>query len=386
MDTRGKTTSRNTDSIPETPVTTPPPPVHDPTNRPQILSTSPSESQTEKTKTTTAIKTPISSPSLILVSNSTATKDVGEDETLNVLVEAVKSLTAQIQNREAKTDVSPIVAAPAAKTMISKFAPNRINSKFVEQSIDQLESWMDINGIKDDKEKFQILKISIEPETYREVASAIKTAPSMQQYNTLKEAIIKAYTDSEHMRIKSLLSGLSLGDRRPSQLLTEMTNLYQGPRDSIFKELFFSRLPATVRAILTSMINNANTEPSISTVAQWADEIYEQIKEPRIEALSEDKSDHKQIGSALDSIIKLLSQISTSSFPRRPSSVNRFDNRQSKNTDRYTPTTYGVLPNDGICQYHRQFGNNKHQNKKCLPECKLNAKWLQANSKNSKGQ
>lgn len=130
-------------------------------------------------------------------------------------------------------------------TMFSRFMPSKISQKFVEQSLDQLESWFTINTIFNDNERYLVLKLCIEPETYQQVASTINAPPNGDKYNSLKQAIIKTFTDSEAKRIKSLLNDITLGDRRPSALLSEMCSLYNGPRDKIFTELFISRLSST---------------------------------------------------------------------------------------------------------------------------------------------
>lgn len=67
----------------------------------------------------------------------------------------------------------------STKGLFSKFTPIKINPKFAEQSLDN--SWMQINGITTDREKFQFLKISIEPEIYREAVVAFKNPPDGHQ-------------------------------------------------------------------------------------------------------------------------------------------------------------------------------------------------------------
>jgi hypothetical protein len=159
----------------------------------------------------------------------------------------------------------------------SKFLPSKISPRFVEQSIDQLEGWFEMNQIRSENEKFWLLKMSLEPETYQQVTGFIHNPPESGKYQALKKAIIKTHTDSETKRIKSLLNDMVLGERRPTQLLAEMSNLYRGPRDRIFAEIFVSRLPPTVRGILSGMQTNA-PETSLETLAQWADAIMEQTE------------------------------------------------------------------------------------------------------------
>lgn len=171
-------------------------------------------------------------------------------------------------------NTSPVPPA----NVFNKFLPNKISPKFVEQSIGQLEAWFTINNINHDDEKFALLKLSIEPETYQQVAAVIQNPPATNKFLALKNCIVKTFTRSEATRIKALLNHMELGNRRPSQLLSEMCALYKGPKDRIFIELFISRLPSTVRGILMGMKpGNSETEPPLEIIAQWADSIMEQL-------------------------------------------------------------------------------------------------------------
>lgn len=106
------------------------------------------------------------------------------------------------------------------------------------------------------------------------------------------------------------------------------------------------------------MTNNSKQDPSIYKVAQWADEINEQIRDPKIEAISEIKSENKNIHSSLESILSILG--------------NKRDNNKYETTyktpymktENNNKTTRDKLPADGICYFHRKFGNNRHENKK----------------------
>lgn len=88
---------------------------------------------------------------------------------------------------------SPIVGEPTTRTeeqrlrsLYSKFAPSKITPRFAEQSIDQLESWLDINKIFNDYDRFHLLKMSIEPETYKQVSTALSTKHPGKEYESLK--------------------------------------------------------------------------------------------------------------------------------------------------------------------------------------------------------
>lgn len=257
-------------------------------------------------------------------------------------------------------NAAPDNTNPGIKTMFSRFMPSKISQKFVEQSIDQLESYFTINKIFNDNERYLILKLSIEPETYQQVASTINSPPNGDQYNTLKKAIIKTFTDSEAKRIKSLLNDIELGDRRPSALLSEMCSLYSGPKDKIFTELFISRLPATVRGILMGMKNNNSiTEPPLEILAQWADSILEQI---------DGKLTVSNISS--DATTSHLKEAITN----LTSTINAFHSNRFKQVK--NPKNVPKDSEKKECYFHKKFGNKKHENMNCRSNCKYFEEWL----------
>lgn len=251
---------------------------------------------------------------------------------------------------------------------LARVTPSKITSKHTEHSFHQLESWMALNGYVSDDEKFNALKVFIEPETYDAVASLIYSPPINNKYDTLKSAIIKAFTDSETKNIHKLLSELQLGDRRPSQLLTEMFRLYKGPKDKIFRELFLARLPPNVRGILTSAPTLPGVEPmSIETLAQWADNIMEQTSSTlNINALSEKPSELSELKAQVNRLTKQLDKLLSHRSRSRSRSRNNEKNRSNSSSKNESD----------VCFFHERYGQGKHANTKCKPGCRLHKEWL----------
>lgn len=271
-------------------------------------------------------------------------------------------------------------SVPTTPKFLNKFLPGKISPKFVETSVDQLESWLTINKITDDDEIFAILKLSMEPETYLQVGAIIQNPPPTNKFAALKNHIIKTFTQSEASRIKSLLNTIELGNRRPSQLLAEMSALYKGPKDRIFVELFVSRLPSTVRGILMGMQSpNTGMEPPIETLAQWADAITEQLDKgekmasiqcptvpPKFEELIMGLTNSvnafndralKQPRQQTKPPLQHRDQRKTlSTTPRRAQQPTKWDDRPpARQPDRRRDES--VARNEN-CWYHRIFGND----------------------------
>lgn len=302
-------------------------------------------------------------------------------------VDSAENTTANISN-DVTTDIITQSVLPTqtpithlSPSLFNKFYPAKITPRFVEQAIDQLEAWFNISNIHNDNERYQILKLSIEPETYQQVASLINNPPETNKYHTLKNAIIKTFTDSEAKRIKSLLNDVELGDRRPSQLLSEMSTLYKGPRDRIFSELFISRLPSTVRGILMGMKpTNTELEPPLETIAQWADSILEQLdKKERINDVHPSHNTGK-LENMLDGLTESINAFHKRNNYQTPFSQKFNNNRSRPQTQRGTtpnmathnenseqaniapqgnrPRRDDSIEKHTMCWYHRTFGRD----------------------------
>lgn len=170
--------------------------------------------------------------------------------------------------------------------------------------------------------------------------------------------------------MQNLISGIVLGDRRPSQMLAQMRDLYRGDVDHpIIRNLFLARLPSMTRQIISGMMEYrpANQpEPTTEQIAHWADTIVDGGDRNNIQAISDQTSElstlKQQIEALASQVGNLTKHLTTKQQSRPPNQE---------------------VPADGICFYHRNYGKNRHANKKCLPLCKLHQEWQAAHPTNS---
>ena len=98
--------------------------------------------------------------------------------------------------------------------------------------------------------------------------------PGNQPYQTLKQALIKLYKISDDNLLDRLLHQTDLGDRKPTELLSELrTFLGESCNvgtdlDKLLRKLFLDRLPPQVRLILAG-----SPQPTLDLMAQRADDI-----------------------------------------------------------------------------------------------------------------
>ena len=85
-------------------------------------------------------------------------------------------------------------------------------------------------------------------------AIASKVIDNASTYETLKEAILDNLKSNKHELINQALSAMTLGDKRPSQLVTEIKRRFEdiglAVNDDIVKSRLLSALPANLRSAL----------------------------------------------------------------------------------------------------------------------------------------
>lgn len=114
----------------------------------------------------------------------------------------------------------------------------------------QVESSFHVSKITDDQTKYHSVVSALDCEVLTFISDILKNPPKENLYNTLKERIIKHFAETETARLRLLFQELSLGDKRPSQLLHEMQNLASGQMtDEGIRALWLQRLPVEMQLL-----------------------------------------------------------------------------------------------------------------------------------------
>nr|XP_040218914.1 uncharacterized protein LOC120947558 [Anopheles coluzzii] len=121
-----------------------------------------------------------------------------------------------------------------------------------------LEAAFSVNDVKSDRQKFNTIIVALGNRAkyvYEAIAKCNKSE-IIDRYQTLKNTVLAYFQPSENQRLTSLLSGISLGDRKPSMLLSEMRRLGgEECPESVLLNLWLRALPSTVRSIITAIPN-----------------------------------------------------------------------------------------------------------------------------------
>ena len=98
--------------------------------------------------------------------------------------------------------------------------------------------------------------------------------PGNRPYQTLKQALIKLYKISDDNRIDRLLHQTDLGDRKSSELLSELRTLLgescsdNADLNKLLHKLFLDKLPPQIRLVLAG-----SPQSTLELTAQRADDI-----------------------------------------------------------------------------------------------------------------
>ena len=134
----------------------------------------------------------------------------------------------------------------------------------------QVEATFRISNCKTDRTKADYLISALDSEIVDQIGDLIsENPPATGYYQSLKDRILSIFSISPEARLRQLLKGQTLGDRKPSQLLNHMRKLSSNQCNAtVLRSLFLEQLPESQRAILVAI-----NEPDLQKVAEIADKI-----------------------------------------------------------------------------------------------------------------
>ncbi|XP_037929368.1 uncharacterized protein LOC119663839 [Teleopsis dalmanni] len=220
----------------------------------------------------------------------------------------------------------------------------------------QIEAQFAVADITNDATKFNTVVAAIESSVVADVADAVLHPPATGKYSNFKNQILERFGESEQRKIQRLLSEVELGDRRPSQLLNELTALAKDKVSSEFlKSLWLQRLPPQVRAILQT------SNVDLVELAKLADRICEAGDYHQLAAVSSrvsnDSNETARLCQRLDQIEQRLSRLDF--VGRQPSRMRQSSRRKSR-------TLSQSSNHSGWCWFHSRFGE---QARRCRQPC-----------------
>lgn len=223
----------------------------------------------------------------------------------------------------------------------------------------QLNAAFSLNKITDEPTKYSFLVSILDTDVLASVSDLILNVPPENPFTALKDRLLKLFENSVAQNTKALLQELSLGDQKPSVLLSRMRELASGQvTDDFLKTLWLQRLPQHIQAVL------AVSSEVLDNLAQLADKVSElsgPTHSSTIAAVTENvqyKVLQLQIAELAKKVEELASNRTEHRYRRRSQSRNRQGRRSHSNS--------GSQTQQNLCYYHSRFGS---QARKCQQPC-----------------
>jgi len=229
----------------------------------------------------------------------------------------------------------------------------------------QVESAFEAAGVSADRKKYNTIIGQLPTRVMYKLAD-LKShpPPTGSMYSSLKERIIREFSDSTQTRITKLLGDMSIGDRKPSQLLAEMrSKATETPvTEDLLRSLWLRNLPGQIRAILST-----SEEVPLTQVATIADRVMEALQTNSSNVNTVQISENQ----LADPIKKVQAQIEE--IFRYLKKNQRSCSWNGPNKKRSNPSTYQDNRDQRFdtCWWHFKFGSNA---RKCKSPCNFKEK------------
>ncbi|GBM44258.1 hypothetical protein AVEN_23318-1 [Araneus ventricosus] len=107
-----------------------------------------------------------------------------------------------------------------------------------------MESQFTLACVTSEITKFHHIVAALQPEELEVFGDIILNPPADEPFNELRKRLCSQYSDSEEKRLRDLIYGMQLGDRKPYRLLLEIRSKAENKiSEELLKSLFLQRLP-----------------------------------------------------------------------------------------------------------------------------------------------
>ncbi|GBO41912.1 hypothetical protein AVEN_76804-1 [Araneus ventricosus] len=255
----------------------------------------------------------------------------------------------------------------------------------------QVEAQFKISGITAEETKFNYLISQLDPKFVENVWDIIRS-DSQTKYTDSKTRLLNLFKESENARIQRLITGIDLGDLKPSQLLQKLRSVATSDvSENLIKTLWLGKLPDSIKNIL--IVSKEDTD----SLAIMADKICDMSPKTEIYSTS---YEHNSSNELLDRVKNLEQQISalcirTGARPRTRNN-NYFRNRSRsrigiKNHKKIRKTqvcsksaTNSAAENEKECRKFRLFVRDRRSNLRFLVDSGADVSIIPATSQNKK--
>lgn len=245
-------------------------------------------------------------------------------------------------------------AAEFRNVRLSTFWKHRPRFWFIH-----LESEFNVYRVRSDDVRYNAVVRHLDEEVMVAVADILEAPPATGKYDTLKEHLMKRFADSQEKQLRTLLRGIELGNKKPSQLLREIKTLAGAEAtEGLLRTLWLQRLPSRIQQLL--LIFEGTT---MDKLAECADKLWEHPTSHEVQAVAISHiSEEASINQLVKQVSELILRIDEMS---RRSFRNHRDCSESRTTSR-NKSRSRTPSNPSMCYYHRRFADKA---RKCTTPC-----------------
>lgn len=263
-------------------------------------------------------------------------------------------------NTDDKDDKEERIAAISIQSRLLPFWREVPRAWFI-----QFEAVVDPLRTSDDQ-KFRYVLQQLQSADLQHLTDILYNPPATDKYPAIKNRLLAVYEQSEVRNFQKLISGLELGDQKPTQLLRKMRELSGGMiTEDGLKIEWLNHLPSHVRVILS-----VNNESSLDTLAAMADKMLEYVDSSTSTIATINNTTPSKMDLLEKKIEKLTLEIAElrGRSSHRNRSYRRPFHSRSRSRTRSANRRPAPRPGDPTweCKYHFRFGNKA---KRCESPC-----------------
>lgn len=229
----------------------------------------------------------------------------------------------------------------------------------------QIEHWFKVVGIISDNQKFSTVVSALDAKLLQQVFNIVRNPPPTNRFQAIVDAIVHNFAESEQQRIQQLISGIQLGDRKPSHLLNDLRRASGDSQDEkLLKGLWMKRLPVEVQICLETV------STPLSKLAELADTVMDTFRIGTSGGVV-------NVATAVPDGAANPIDILTNEVKRLSKEVNRMQvelrQRSRSRTRSFTPrrqststASRSTKTDDTMCWYHNTYAENAN---KCRSPC-----------------
>ena len=276
-------------------------------------------------------------------------------------VQITDSIVTVYQLLTMNIDKDKIEPYPATET----FEMNKVSVKIPPFWADkpdiwfyQVEAQFSILKIVSEETRFNYLVAQLEPRYVEHIWDIVKENTG-DKYSLAKARLLKNFQDSEEKQIKQLLTGLELGDQKPSELCRKMKALSSNlVSEKVLRTLWLEKLPVHIKNILVV------SDEDLEKITLMADKIVAMNSSSEICSNVKDEDTFNALRNKISDLEKQISALTCQNRRSRSRTPNANRNmHRSRSRARFDQ-------NGKYCYYHFRFGKN------CKPEkCREPCAW-----------